>query len=80
MSLASKQDFTDVYVADRVVEGNDPLFQLFLQVSLFQVTSEVILGNEQSKRCFKEITKSINKSVSNNCSFQPDSSSCVIAP
>lgn len=52
MDLASKQDFTAADVAVRVIEGNDPVFQLFLQVSLFQAAREVMLRHERSKGCF----------------------------
>lgn len=41
----------------QVVKGNDPLFQPFLQVILFQVACEVILANSRYRQCFKWITK-----------------------
>lgn len=39
----SRVVFTGVYGCQQVVKGNNPLFQLFLKVTLFQLASEVML-------------------------------------
>ena len=44
-SWAGKQDFTEsISGSHQVVKGNNQWFQLFFQVTLFQVAGEVTLG------------------------------------
>lgn len=61
---ASKQDFYRSFLgSEQVVKGNGPLFQLFVQVILFQVSS---VGSASSA-----LPKSLNKSISKSSSFLP---------